>query len=103
MIGAGAAGLMAALELKAVGHDVKGARGTRTDRRAGSTRCALQSACGPMPAPSGSTPPMIAHELCERYAVELTPRFGFESLAFDGVLEDRRRGVRADRRGAGQA
>jgi monoamine oxidase len=89
VVGAGAAGLMAALELKAAGHDVVVFEARdRVGGRIHTVRFAngLWANAG---AEWLNTTDVIAHELCERYAVELTPRFGFESLAFDGLLEDR--------------
>jgi monoamine oxidase len=84
---------MAALELKATGHDVVVLEARdRVGGRIHTVRFAngLWANAG---AEWLNTTDVIAHELCQRYALELTPRFGFESVAFDGLLEDRSEAV----------
>jgi monoamine oxidase len=89
VVGAGAAGLMAALELKGAGHDVIV---LEARDRVGGRIHTVHFANGSW-ANAGAewvnTTDVTVHELCERYGLELTPRYGFESYVFDGLLEDR--------------
>ncbi|WP_305853321.1 NAD(P)/FAD-dependent oxidoreductase [Mycolicibacterium sp. YH-1] len=89
VVGAGAAGLMAALELKVAGHDVIV---LEARDRIGGRIHTVHFANGSW-ANAGAewvnTTDSTVHELCERYGLELTPRYGFESYAFDGLLENR--------------
>ncbi|MGA5535079.1 flavin monoamine oxidase family protein [Mycolicibacterium nivoides] len=89
VIGAGAAGLMAALELKAAGHEVIV---LEARERVGGRIHTVHFSNGSW-ANAGAewvnTTDVIVHELCERYGLDLTPRYGFESYAFDGRLEHR--------------
>ncbi|MEN4474994.1 NAD(P)/FAD-dependent oxidoreductase [Mycolicibacterium cosmeticum] len=89
VIGAGAAGLMAASELKAAGHDVVILEARdRVGGRIHTVHFANGSWANAGAEWINSTDSTV-HELCERYGLELTPRYGFESYAFDGVLESR--------------
>lgn len=93
VIGAGAAGLMAALDLKAAGHDIVVLEAR--DRVGGRIHTVRFS--NGLWANAGAewlnTTDVIAHQLCEHYALELTPRFGFESVVFNGIPEFRNEAI----------
>jgi monoamine oxidase len=89
VVGAGAAGLMAALELHSEGHEVVVLEAR--DRVGGRIRTVRF--------PDGSwanagaewlnTTDVVAHELVARFGLALEPRYGFESVVVDGRLVQR--------------
>lgn len=86
VVGAGAAGLMAALELKAAGQKptVFEAR-SRVGGRIHTVRFArgLWANAG---AEWLNESDVLAHELVEKYGLGLTPRYGYEALVFEDTL-----------------
>jgi monoamine oxidase len=88
VVGAGAAGLMAALELKAAGHEVVVLEAR--DRLGGRIHTVRfdNGAWANAGAEWINTSDIIVHELCSRYGLDLVPRFGFELAVVDGMLED---------------
>jgi monoamine oxidase len=86
VVGAGAAGLMAALELRSAGHDVVVLESR--DRVGGRIhtvrfRDGLWANAG---AEWLNRSDAIAHELVDKYGLHLTPRSGFEGVVMGGTL-----------------
>lgn len=89
VVGAGAAGLMAALDLEAAGHDVTVLEArNRIGGRIHTVRFdnGLWANAG---AEWLNSSDRIALALCDRFGIDLTPKSGFESLVYDGEIESR--------------